>query len=191
MSASIDAPTARITAAWRRLRPLPGGRWLFSRMIGWMAPYTGTVGARVVDLAPGYARWTLRDRRRVRNHLSSIHAVALVNLAEVTTGTAMLAALQPGTRGIVRSLSIEYLKKARGTLTAECRCSPPAVTAETEYTVHTTITDAAGDPVARASVVWRLAPAAGAPGPGPGPDPTPIRTEGGGTRTEPEPPAAA
>ena len=159
MSASMDAPSARIITMWRRLRGLPGGRWLFSKLIGWMAPYTGTVGARIADLGPGYSRWTLRDRRRVRNHLRSVHAVALVNLAEVASGTAMLAGLPAGTRGIVRGLSIDYLKKARGTLTAECRCAPPAVTAETDYSVTATIADGSGDLVATATVLWRLAPA--------------------------------
>lgn len=166
MPASMDAPGATITTWWRRLSRLPGGRWLFSRIIGWMAPYTGTVGARILDLGPGYARWTLRDRRKVRNHLNSVHAVALVNLAEVASGTAMLAGLPPATRGIVKGLSIEYLKKARGPLTAECRCSPPAVDRETEYAVEATITDQSGDLVARAQVVWLLAPRApGAPHP--------------------------
>jgi len=158
MPASMDAPSATITSWWRRLRGIPGGRWIFSKMLGTMAPYTGTMGARIVELSPGYSKWTLRDRRRVRNHLNSIHAVALVNLAEVASGTAMIAGLQPGTRGIVRGLSIEYLKKARGTLTAECRCTPPAVASETDYTVEATITDATGDVVARASVRWLLSP---------------------------------
>lgn len=164
MPASLDAPGARISSWWRRLSRWPGGRWVFSKMIGWMAPYTGSMGARIVELGPGYARWTLRDRRKVRNHLNSVHAVALVNLAEVASGTAMLAGLPPGTRGIVRGLSIEYLKKARGTLTAECRCAPPAVQEETDYTVTATITDAQGETVAVASVDWRLAPTAASHG---------------------------
>lgn len=149
----------RLGVLWHRCARLPGGRWAFSRLLGLMIPYTGSIGARVEALHAGYARVTLRDRRAVRNHLGSIHALALANLGEVTSGLATILALPPGTRSIVTELSIDYLRKARGTLTAESRVSVPAsVSAPTDVVVATEITDAGGNAVARTRVRWRLAP---------------------------------
>jgi uncharacterized protein (TIGR00369 family) len=158
MVQSLAAPTRVLARWWARLSPLPGGKTLFSIFLGRLAPYTGSLGARVIELRPGYACWELRDRRRVRNHLNSIHAIALANLAEVASGTAMLMTIPPGVRAIVTALSIEYLKKARGRLVAECRCEVPPVTEEREQLVESVVRDQAGDVVARATVRWRLAP---------------------------------
>ena len=152
------SPAPRLLATWARLHALPGGRWLFSRLLGWMVPYTGSIGARVEQLVPGHVIVSLRERRAVRNHLRSIHAIALVNLAEVTSGLAMITGLPAGVRSIVTHLEIDYLKKARGTLTAEATVTIPEVRTTLDYLVHADLRDTAGDTVARISVTWRLSP---------------------------------
>lgn len=160
MATPPPPPGARLRAWWDRLAPLPGGKRFFSWLLGRLVPYTGTVRPQVLELRPGYARIQMADRRRVRNHLDSVHAVALANLAEVTSGLAMTLGLPAGTRGIPTALSITFLKKARGRLTAEARCDPPAGTTDADYDFDSVITDAAGDVVAHATVRWRIGPAA-------------------------------
>lgn len=150
-------PIARLQQLWQRLHKLPGGRWLFSKLLGWVVPYSGTIGAKVIILKPGYAQLQLRDRRRVRNHLKSIHAIALTNLGEYTSGLAMLGMLSNKIRGIPTKISIEFYKKARGILTAECHCSPPDnITEDTDFEVITEIKDSDGELVAQTTVNWRL-----------------------------------
>jgi acyl-coenzyme A thioesterase PaaI-like protein len=154
MKLSLD-PTS-LLSTWNKFTQRPLGKRIVSRMIGMMAPYTGTIGAQVVDLAEGYARAQIRDRWGLRNHLKSLHAVALMNLGELTTGMAMMSAVPKGGRGIVRELQMQYVKKARGTITAEARAAVPSTPGTHDVWVEGELKNAAGETVAVARALWRL-----------------------------------
>jgi acyl-coenzyme A thioesterase PaaI-like protein len=156
MSTSRSSPARAIRAAWGRLHGLPGGKGAFSRLLGLMVPYSGSIGPRVVELRAGYARVEMRDGRAVRNHLRSIHAIALANLGEVTSGLAMTLALPDDARAIVIAFQVEYMKKARGLLTAECTCDVTIVRRTGDHEVESVIRDRSGDTVARTTARWRV-----------------------------------
>jgi acyl-coenzyme A thioesterase PaaI-like protein len=152
------SPAAKILDLWRRLSKRPTGKWLFGRVIARAIPYTGSVQPMVQEVRPGYARVQMKDRRRVRNHLNSIHAIALTNVGEFTGGLAMTATAPSSVRSILIRLDVEFLKKARGTMTAECHCQVPPIQAATDHVVVTNVRDETGDEVARVTATWRLSP---------------------------------
>ena len=135
---------------WRFLSPLPGGRWLASRLLGVFVPYTGTMGAVIVDWNVGSARAILRDRRRVRNHLKCVHAIALMNLAEMVSGISVLSALPPGGRFIIKKLDIEFLKKARGTLSASAEAPVISSLEKQVFTIPVDVRNEIGELVCQA-----------------------------------------
>ena len=149
---------ADIHSLWDRLANRPGGRWIFSMLLGRIVPYTGSIRPRVLELTGTGAGIELRDRRAVRNHLHSVHAIALANLAELSTGLPLAYAVQPRGRAILLSLSIEFLKKARGTLVGSSTFVAPNAEHDEDIEIPVEVRDAAGVVVARARARWRVGP---------------------------------
>jgi len=121
-----------------------------------MARYSGSVGARIEHLEHGKGVVTMRDRARVRNHLKSVHAIALVNLGELATGATVMYQVDGRGRGILKGIEMEYLKKARGTITATCEFEVPGEPGKYDLEVDGTLTDDAGDAVATVKATWRI-----------------------------------
>lgn len=143
---------------WKRLTAVPGGKLVFNRILGVLVPYTGSIQPQVEALEPGYCKVAVEDRRKVRNHLRCVHAIALANLGEAATGLALLSALPPTMRGIVTSLTTEYRKKARGRLTAEARVEALDEAVEKKISVKGHIRDESGTEVATVTAEWTVGP---------------------------------
>lgn len=157
-SMTTAASTSPILRTFRFCQKLPGGQRIFSIILGRKVPYTGNIHARVDELTPGHSKVRMSDRRSLRNHLRSIHAIALANLGELATGLAMLAALPADARAIPVEIKVEFLKKARGQITAEGTCALPDVSESHEHPVEALLFDEEGDKVARFSARWQVGP---------------------------------
>ena len=123
---------------FERLGASAPGRWLFTRMVCWRAPYFASIAPRIDGLQPGRCVVRLRDRRRVHNHIGTVHAIALCNAAELAGGLAIDAALPPQLRWIPKGMQVRYLKKASGTLCATA-VVPPIDAAQGAHEVHTRV----------------------------------------------------
>jgi acyl-coenzyme A thioesterase PaaI-like protein len=103
---------------FRKLGGSAAGRWFYSRLICWRAPYFGSIAPVVDLLETGRCVVRIRQRRRVQNHIGTVHAIALCNMAEMAGGLATDATIPASTRWIPKGMSVRYLKKASGTMTA-------------------------------------------------------------------------
>jgi acyl-coenzyme A thioesterase PaaI-like protein len=155
---SVERKGNLIRESWDRLSKVPGGKAVFSRLVGVMAPYTGTIGARVVLLERGRAQVELADRRKVRNHLDCVHAIALANLIELTGNIAVAYTLPDDARFIVAGMSIDYLKKARGTITGTATCPLFDGNEKAEHAIQVTLVDRHGDEVAKGTLRTLVGP---------------------------------
>ena len=152
--------SASLLATWQRLQRWPAGEWLFSRAVCWRAPYFATIAPRITRLEPNLCEARLRDRRAVHNHIGTVHAIALCNLAELCAGVMTDASLPPGMRWIPKGMSVRYLKKARGTLRGCARpeFEPRAAAEAYGLPVLVEVRDAADEVVFDARVEMWLSP---------------------------------
>jgi len=147
-------------ALYERFRRWPAGHWLFTRAICFKAPYFASIRPLITVLEPGRCEATLRHRRAVTNHLGTVHAIALCNLAELSGGMMTEASLPAGMRWIPKGMTVEYRRKAVGTMHAVATPAIPVVAADAGYElpVVVDVTDPGGDVVFRATIAMWLSP---------------------------------
>jgi len=150
----------RLLDLYRRMQRWPAGGWLFSRAICLKAPYFATIAPRITLLEPGRCEATIRHRRKVTNHIGTVHAIALCNLAELVAGVMTDASLPASMRWIPRGMTVEYLKKANGTMHATATPDVPLVESAEGYDlpVGVVVCDRSGETVFRARIAMWVSP---------------------------------
>jgi len=149
-----------LLATYRKFTRWPLGHWLFSRAVCFKAPYFGSISPRFILLENGRCEATIKDRRAVHNHIGTVHAIALCNLAELTAGVMTDASLPTGMRWIPKGMTVQYLKKATGTLRGVATPTIPLVTSDAGYDlpVNVDVFDSGGDRVFNAEIRMWLSP---------------------------------
>ncbi|MEU0495288.1 hotdog fold domain-containing protein [Mycobacterium sp. NPDC006124] len=148
---------------WRRLAGRPGGSRLFSAAAMARVPYFASVLPHVVRMEPGAAEVTVPKWFFVHNHLSTVHAIASCNAAEMAMGMLMEATVLTTHRWIPKAMTVQYLAKATTSLRATAGVEPPdfgTIVEGTELVVPVSVTDRRGVEVVHADITTWVTPVA-------------------------------
>lgn len=146
-------------ASWRRMSKWVGGKWAFSKLVCLKAPYFASIKPRFEALRPGYCAVHIKKRRAVLNHIGTMHAIAMCNMAELAGGTMTDVTIPATHRWIPKGMTVEYLKKAQTSLRAIAELEPiPLFDGAVDLPVTVNVLDTSGQMVFRAVITMRISP---------------------------------
>jgi len=154
-----DNSPSPVLRSWQRAAGSGFGRWLFARAVCRRAPYFGSIRPYFLELAPAVCRVGMRKRRRVENHIRTVHALAMGNLCELAAGMVTEVSIPSSMRWIPRGMTIEYLRKAETGVTATARLTKTEWAQGPESVgVPVSVVDASGTEVVRAVITMHVTP---------------------------------
>ena len=109
---------SQVLSLWHKCRSVPViGARVFSFAFSQKAPYFGSIHPRFTVIEPNRAELVIPDRRRVHNHLGTVHAIALCNGLEAAMGALAEATIPASKRWIPKGMTVSYTAKAVGDIT--------------------------------------------------------------------------
>lgn len=152
-----DSPGTALRS-WRRMQGSRFGRWLFARVVCRRAPYFATIAPAFHVLEPGRCSVSMRKRRRVENHIRTVHALAIGNLCELAAGLVTEVTVPASMRWLPRGMTIQYLRKAGSDVTATALIANRSWGGAQDIEVPVSVTDVAGTEVVRAVITMYVSP---------------------------------
>lgn len=157
------APVNRLSRVVAKLSKFPASTFLITKAFTSQVPFAGTGGIRFEVLEEGRAVLSIRNRRKVQNHIRGVHASAMGLLAETATGAVLGMTLPDDKIPLMKTMHIDYVRRAKGGLRAEATLTPEmrqrVLTEDKgDFAVPLRVTDEAGEEPLKAQMVWAWVP---------------------------------
>ncbi len=115
---------SQVQTLWSKTSSLPMGSRIFSFLFAQRAPYFGSIRPRFLTIEPNHVEVLIPKRRRVHNHLGTVHAIALCNGLEAAMGALAEVTIPAGKRWIPKGMDVAYTAKATGDVTCIAETDP-------------------------------------------------------------------
>jgi len=142
--------------AFNRLKNFPAGTWIFSRAVCFFAPYFSSIRPHITELRPGRVVVHMRKRRSVENHLKSVHAIAMCNMAELAGGMLTEVSVPTGARWVPSGMTVRYIAKARTDLVGIADGNAIDWNQQGNIVVPVSVRDTAGTEVFHAEITMNV-----------------------------------
>ncbi|WP_028117398.1 hotdog fold domain-containing protein [Ferrimonas senticii] len=109
---------------WRKVKSWPFGSRLMAMAIERQAPYFKTVAVKVLDIVPNRAEVLITKKRKVENHIGTVHVIAICNGLEFAMGTMAEASIPKHLRWIPKGMSLDYVAKADSDIRCVAKVNP-------------------------------------------------------------------
>lgn len=110
-----------ILSVQQKIQNLPFGQSIFSFLVARKAPYFLSIRPKILELKPNFCKVKMHKRRKVENHIKTVHAIAMCNLCEMAGGMCIEVSIPPKYRWIPAGMEVKYVKKAETDLIATCQ----------------------------------------------------------------------
>ncbi|GAA1933942.1 hotdog fold domain-containing protein [Nocardioides hwasunensis] len=115
---------------WKKASALPLGDRVFSIAFSRKAPYFASIRPRFTVVEPNRAELVIRKRRRVHNHLGTVHAIAVCNGLEAAMGALAESSVPRERRWIPKGMEVAYTAKADSDITCIAETDPAQWTSD-------------------------------------------------------------
>ncbi|WP_203566795.1 hotdog fold domain-containing protein [Aestuariimicrobium ganziense] len=117
----------KVLALRRRMLRLPVvGERIFDIVFARMAPYFSTVRPHFTRVEPNHVELVIGKRRRVHNHIGTVHVIAICNGLEAAMGCLAEVTVPADKRWIPRGMQVTYPAKADSDITCIATTEPAA-----------------------------------------------------------------
>ncbi|MCP3892680.1 MAG: DUF4442 domain-containing protein [Desulfobulbaceae bacterium] len=132
------------------------GAEAFTKKVCEIAPYFSTIDPTFIELRAGYSEVTMPNTKAVHNHLGTVHAIAMCNLAEIAAGLMTDVSIPETHRWIPVGMNVQYIAKATTDLRGIADAKDIDWTIEGDKNIQVSITDTHGLEVCKAFVKVKI-----------------------------------
>lgn len=104
---------------YHRLAKLPLGKFIFTKYAANRAPYFKTISPLITKLEPGECHCVIKKRKKVENHIGTVHVIAICNGLEMAMGFMAEASIPKHLRWIPKGMDVKYTAKAGSDIRCE------------------------------------------------------------------------